>query len=186
VHASRLTIVAGTLVTVAVIIGAIVLLTGDSSDDPDTNTAAQYQNYHQAQFAAAITNSWPENPSDRRVGNYLESSWSYPLNPAATFTVYSRTSDETGSPAATAELARIQVDKLPSYQERGLKRFRLRENPAVRWNFDLSGATYVEYFFEECGIGLVVRASAPTPDIWRELSSSFDEMATSITANCAE
>jgi hypothetical protein len=179
-----LKIVAGVLVVLAAIAVAAVLLTGDSSDRPNVDPyITMHQNYHQAQYAAGIINSWAPKESDRRAGGYLESSWH--SSPATAFTIYSRTAGETGSPAAVADLARVQTDKLPGYRERGLKEVRLRGNPAVRWAFDLTGTVYSEYFFEECGISFITRGSAPA-GIWGELSSLFQRMATSVTANCDE
>jgi hypothetical protein len=183
-RASRGKIVAGVLVALAVIVVAVVLFTGGSSDSPSVDpTIATHQNYHQAQYDAGIANSWAPKGSDRRVGGYLESSWRYPFHQAAAFTIYSRTAGETGFPAAAADLARVQIHKLPGYRERGLKKIQLRGIPAVRWTFDLPGTAYAEYFFEECGIDLITRASAPA-DIWGELTSLFQRMATLTTAKC--
>jgi hypothetical protein len=191
-RASRWIIVAVALVVVVIGVG-VVILTDDSSgpshDDPSNGGTipANYQNYHQVQFAIAITNSWPQDRSDRRprVGDYLESSWRYPSNPAAGIAVYSRSGDESGSPVAAANLAQVQTRGLPGYEERGLKPTSLRGNPAVRWNFALSDAVYLEYFLEECGVSLVFRGSAPR-SVWPELSSIFDDTAKSITAKCEE
>jgi hypothetical protein len=184
VGAARWKIVAGILIALAVIVVAVVLLTGDSNDSPSVDpTIATHQNYHQAQYDAGIANAWAPDGSDRRIGSYLESSWRYPFNQAAAFTIYSSTAGETGSPAAAADLARVQIHKLPGYRERGQKEIRLRGIPAVRWTFGLPGTVYVEYFFEECGIGLITRASAPA-GIWDELASLFQRMATLTTANC--
>jgi hypothetical protein len=178
------TIVAGVLVGLAAIAVGAVLLGCGSSDDPSADPfSSAHQNYHQKQYAVAIANSWPADPSDLKVGDYLETSWHYPVTPVATFTVYSRTADETGSPEAAADLARVQMRRLPDYHERGMEKIEIRDTSAVRWSFDLADTVYVEYFFEECGIDLVARGSAPA-DTWGELASFFPEMATSITANC--
>jgi hypothetical protein len=180
------TIAAGVLAVLAAIAAAAVLLGNDSSDHPSVNPRiSEHQNYHQAQYDAAIVNSWAPGESDRRVGAYLESSWHYPRNPAAAFAVSSRTADETGSSASAAELARTQTRKLPDYHERGLKKIVLRGIPAARWSFDLGGTVYIEYFFEECGIAFIARGLAPS-DIWNELADSFREMATETTAKCNE
>jgi hypothetical protein len=183
---TRRTIVAGVLVVLAAIVVAAVLLSDDSSDRPYVDPQiAEHQNYQQKQYAVGVVNSWPRDPSDRRVGGYLESSWHYPRSAASTFTVYSRAADETGSPAAVADLARVQTLKLPGYDERGLREEGLRGNQAVRWIFDLADTVYVEYFFEECGISFVTRGSAPS-GIWHELSGFFREMTALTTANCDE
>jgi hypothetical protein len=183
---NRRTIVAGVLVVLtAIAVGAVLLGCGSSSDQPSIERRiTEHQNYHQKQYDAGIANPWPLVQSDRRVGDYLETSWYYPGNPAATFTIYSRTADETGSPTAAADLARVQTLRLPDYSEGDLKEEQIRNNPAVRWNFNLGDAVYVELFFEECGIDFVVRETAPTSALWDELTPFFDQMGEMVTAKC--
>jgi hypothetical protein len=180
---NRKTIAVVVVVLAAIVAAAVLFGCGSSEDSSGDPFSSANQNYHQKQYAVAIANSWPADPSDLKVGDYLETSWHYPVTPVATFTVYSRTADETGSTAAAADLARVQMRRLPDYHERGMKKIEIRDTPAVRWSFDLAGTVYVEYFFEECGIDLIARGSAPA-DTWGELASFFPEMATSITANC--
>jgi hypothetical protein len=157
---------------------------GGSSDQPSIDPRiAERQNYHQKQYDAGIANPWPIDRSDQRVGGYLETSWHAPGAGAATFTIYSRTGDETGSPTATANVALVQTRKLPDYREGGVKAERLRETPAVRWSFDLGEIEYVEHFFEECGIGFIVREAAP-PERWDALRPFFEEMSEMVSAKC--
>ena len=178
------TIIAGVLVILAVIAVAVALGRENTSDHPGVDPQiAKHQNYHQAQYDAGIVNAWPQGASDRRVGAYLESSWRYPVNRAAAITIYSRAADGASSGAAAAELARIQTNKLPDYREGSLNEIELRGIPAARWSFDLGGASYVEYFFEECDVDFVVRGSAPS-DVWNELADLFHAMVTEITAKC--
>jgi hypothetical protein len=177
----------GALVILLGIAVGVLLLTGGSDDDApavDPAITAQ-QNYHQAEYDAGVSSGWPQDASDRRVGSYLESAWHDPASSITTFVIDSRPSDQANSPMATAELARVQVNQLKDYRERGLKRIRLRGNPAVRWAFDVGGEARLEYFFEECGTGFVVRGSTPAV-AWEALSEFFRGMAAVITANCDE
>ena len=182
---NRRSIVAGVLVVLAAIAaGAALLGCGSSSDQPSIDPRiAERQNYHQKQYDAGISNPWPIDRDDRRVGAYLETSWHAPSAAAATFTIYSRTADETGSPAAAANLALIQTNQLPDYREGDVKAEKLRETPAVRWTFELGEIAYVEHFFEECGIAFVVREAAP-PQRWDALRPFFDEMSEMVSAKC--
>jgi hypothetical protein len=181
---TRRTIVAGVLVVLAAIAVETALLGCGSSDRPSVERRiTEHQNYHQKQYDAGIANPWPLVQSDRRVGDYLETSWYYPGDREASFTIYSRTADETGSPRTAADVARVQTLRLPGYSEGGLKEERIRDNPAVHWNFELGDAVYVEYFFEECGVEFVVRETAPSA-LWDELSSFFDQMSEMVTAKC--
>jgi hypothetical protein len=183
---NRRTIVAGVLVVLAAIaVGAMLLGCGSSSDQPSIERRiTEHQNYHQKQYDAGIANPWPLVQSDRPVGDYLETSWYYPGNRAATFTIYSRATDETDSPTAAADLARVQTLRLPGYREGSLKEEKIRGNPAVRWTFNLADAVFVELFFEECGVDFVVRETAPSSALWDELVSFFDEMGEMVTAKC--
>lgn len=181
---NRRSIVAGVLVVLAAIAVGAMPGCGGSSDQPSIDPrVAERQNYHQKQYDAGISNPWPVDQSDRRVGDYLESSWHAPGAEAATFTIYSRTADETGSPAATANLALVQTHRLPNYREGGVKAEKLRETPAVRWTFDLDEISYVEHFFEECGIDFIVREAAP-PERWDALRPFFEEMSEMVSAKC--
>jgi hypothetical protein len=142
-------------------------------------------NYHQAQYDVEIFNGWPQDESDRKVGSYLESTWHDPASAVVTITINSRASDETESPIANAELARVQANHLPGYRERGLKGIRLSGHPAVRWAFDASGEARIDYFFEECGVSIVV-LGATSPVSFAALSESFREMAAKIKIVCEE
>lgn len=184
---NRRSIVASFLVVLAAIaVGAVLAGCGSSSDQPSVPPrVAERQNYHQKQYDAGISNPWPIDRSDRRVGAYLETSWHAPAAGAATFTIYSRTADETGSPAAAANLALVQTSKLPDYREGGVKAEKLRETPSVRWSFELGELAYVEHFFEECGIDFIVREAAP-PERWEALRPFFEEMSEMVSAKCDE
>ncbi|MDX6609993.1 MAG: hypothetical protein QOF85_1918 [Solirubrobacterales bacterium] len=182
----RAALVGGALVLLIGIAVAVLLLTRDSGEDtPAVDPAiTKQQNYHQAEYAVGVSSGWPQDENDRRIGgNYLESAWHDPASTAARFVIDSRPSDETGSPMASAELARIQAHQLPGYRQRGLKEITLWSHPAVRWAFDVAGEAWIEYFFEECGTSIVVRGSTP-PVAWEPLTEFFRGMAETITANC--
>jgi len=119
-----------------------------------------------------------------RVGSYTESSWHDPAVPKdITITIDSRAADEAGSPAANADLARIQTNQLSGYRERGMKRVKLGGRPTIQWAFDMGEESRVDFFFEECGISFVVRGKA-TPFSFESLSESFREMTSTIKADC--
>jgi hypothetical protein len=135
-------------------------------------------------YKVNIFNGWPQDQNQERVGSYIESSWHDPASPKEiTITIDSRAADEAGSPAANADLARIQTTQLNGYRERGMKRVKLGGRPTVQWAFDIADESRVDFFFEECGISFVVRGLA-TPFSFESLSESFREMTSTIKANC--
>jgi hypothetical protein len=179
------TILAGGVILFVVGIAiAAILLNRDSGDGPIAVDPAitNQQNYHEAQYAAGVSSGWPQTENDQHVGNYLESSWHDPASVYTTFTIDSREKGS-GVPMADAELALVQVQSLPHYRERGRRWIRLRGKPAVRWAYDVAGEAHLDYFFEECDTGFIVRGTTP-PGTWEALAPFFRGMATVITANC--
>lgn len=181
----RSVLIGGAMALVATIAVAAILLSGGSGEDaPAVDPAiAKQQNYHQAEYAAGVSSGWPQIEDDKHVGGYLESSWHDPASVATTFAIDSRDIGETGPPMAMAELARAQVQYLPHYRERGRRWVRLSGKPAIRWAYDVAGEAHLDYFFEECDTGLIVRGTTP-PGAWEALAPFFRGMATVITANC--
>ena len=49
---------------------------------------------------------------------------------------------------AAAELARVQANWLPKYQERSLKRVKLGRRSMIRLVYFAAGEDRIEYFFE--------------------------------------
>jgi hypothetical protein len=138
-----------------------------------------------ARYDVTIHNGWPQIADEKEVGGFLESAWRDPVGPI--IAINTRLSDETGSPMANAELARIQTSKLPDYRERGLKRTSLFDGrPAVSWGFDISKEeSRFELFFEECDTSFIVRGSMATIG-FEAFAYAFREMASSIKAHCDE
>jgi hypothetical protein len=141
--------------------------------------------FHQASYDVEIFRGWPQDESDTPAGAYLESAWHDPATSAIALQIDSRASDGTGSPIANAELARVQVKRLPGYRERGFKKITVGGHQAIRWAFDLSGKGWVDYFFAECGTSFTVLGESPFP-AFASLSESFQEMAGTIKALCSE
>lgn len=181
----RSLLIGGAIALVAVIAVAAVLLTGGSDDDnPSVDPAiTEQQNYHQEEYAAGVSSGWPQTKDDQHVGGYLESSWHDPASVDTTFVIDSRDAGESGTPTAASELARVQVQHLPRFRERGRKWIRLSGKPAIRWAYDVAGEAHLDYFFEECDTGFIVRGTTP-PVAWEALAPFFRGMATVITANC--
>jgi hypothetical protein len=166
-------IVAGGVVLIAIGAAAALVLSSGGSAGPA----------RPARYDIQINNGWPQKENEKRVGGYLESAWHDPVGP--TIAIDSRL-DESGSPMANAELARLQAYQLPGYRERGLKRIKLGHQPAVQWAFDTSkdegGA---EFFFEKCGTSFIVRGSMGTTS-FEAYADAFREMASTIKVNCNE
>ena len=156
---------------------------GSSKASTVARPSADPPNFHQTDYDVEIFNGWPQDESDKRVGGYLESAWHDPASSITTLLIDSQTSDTSGPPNANAELAQVQTNHLPGYRDRGLKGIRLGGRPAVRWAFDVSGESRIDYFFEECGTSVVVRGSAPFV-AFAALSESFREMAATIKVVC--
>jgi hypothetical protein len=144
---------------------------GSSSSDP-------------SDYKVDILNGWSQITKEKRVGGYTENAWRDPVSPI--IAIDTRPADETGSPMANADLAKIQTYQLPGYRERGVKRIKLGRRPAVQWGFDTANErSGIDFFFEECGISFIVRGTMGTV-AFEAFEDSFREMAETIKAGCDE
>lgn len=135
-----------------------------------------------ADYKVDIFNGWSHITKEKQVGRYIENAWRDPVSPI--IAIDSTTADDTASPMANAELARIQSYQLPGYRERGTKWIRLGGRPAVRWAFDTAEERAgIDYFFEECGISFVVRGTMGQV-AYEPLSEAMREMAATIKVDC--
>lgn len=138
---------------------------GSSSSDP-------------ADYRVEIFNGWSQIAKAEKVSGFIENAWRDPESPI--IAIDSRSADETGSPMANANLARVQTGELPGYKERGLKRVKLGGHPAVQWAFDTADERAgIDFFFEECGVSFIVRGSMGQI-AFEPLSEAFREMAKTI------
>jgi hypothetical protein len=139
-----------TALPAAGLIAALALLTGCGSSAKPADPSA---------YKIEIFNGWPQVKKEEKTGGYIENAWRDPESPI--IAVDTRAAEEgTGSPMVNADLARIQTSELPGYKERGVKRVKLGNRPAVQFAYDTAAErSGIDFFFEECGISFVVRGT---------------------------
>ena len=176
------------MIRVAVLLFALSFVVGCGDDGASDATAESRPKsepplYHQKEYDAEIT--WDQGTSDQKVGEYLESIWHDPASYSSELTIDSRPAEGAPPPMTAAELARIQVNSLPKYRERTLKRVKLGKRPAVRWVYYAAGEDRIAYFFEECGTSFVFRGST-TPIAFEPFSEFYGYAASKVKALCDE
>jgi hypothetical protein len=183
-HRRKTALIAGALAVVVAIAAAALLLSGSSDSAPEIDPViTKQQNYHQKQYDAGVSSGWPQDSSDQRVGNYLESRWHDPASTSILYIIDSISAEEAAPPMALAELARAQARELKDYRERGLKWVHLRGIPVVRWAYEAANEGRIEFFFEECGIDIVARGSMAKTS-FESFAGFYRGMASVITSNC--
>lgn len=166
-----------TVTMAAALVTALLLLPGCGASSKPVDPTA---------YSIGIIGDWPQVKKEEKVGAYIESAWRDPESPI--IAVDTRAiSDETGSPMANADLARIQTSELPGYKERGVGRIKLGSRPAVKFAYDTAAERAgIDFFFEECGISFVVRGTMGQYG-FEALAPSIRDMAESIKVkNCDE
>lgn len=138
------------LVCIAAMLVALLSLAGCGGGSSSADPAA---------YTERIDPGWPPLARHKQVEGWDESAWRDPAYSDVVVTIDSRAADETGSPLANAQLARIQTTKLQGYHERGMRWIRLGGRPAVRWAFDVGKQANIRWFFEECGVTFIVRGT---------------------------
>jgi hypothetical protein len=137
--------------------------------------------YHQKEYDAET--GWTLGVSDRKVGSYLETVWHDPASYSSELIIDSRPAEGAPPPLAAAELARIQVNALPKYRERSLKRVKLGKRSIIRWAYYAAGEDRIAYFFEECGTSIVFRGST-APIAFEPFSEFYGVVASRVKALC--
>ena len=139
--------------------------------------------YHLAEYD--METGWTNETLDEEVGSYLQSVWHDPASFSSKLIIDSRPAAGAPAPMAAAELARVQVNWLPKYQERSLKRVKLGRRSMIRFVYFASGEDRIEYFFEECDTSIVFRGST-TPIAFEPFSRFYGIVASRVKAVCAE
>lgn len=154
----------------AALLAALLLLTGCGSSSKPVDPTA---------YDIEIFNGWPQVKKEEKVGGYIENAWLDPESPIIAVDTRA-VSDETGSPVANADLARIQTSELPAYKERSFKRVKLGSRSAMAFAYDTADERAgIDFFFEECGISFVVRGTMGQYG-FEALAPSIREMAETI------
>ena len=180
----KMALIGGSLTFIVVLAAAMLLGCGSSDSAPEIDPViTKQQNHHQKQYDAGVSSGWPQDSSDQRVGNYLESSWHDPAGTKIKYIVDSVSAEEAAKPMVLAELARAQARELKDYRERGFEWVRLRGIPVLRWTYDAAGLGRIEFFFEECGIDIVARGSMAKVS-FESFAEFYEGMASTITAKC--
>lgn len=180
----RVALAGGLLLLVAGAAIAALLLSGSSNGQQVGERPSWVaHNQQQALYTAGVSSAWPEFRNDKRVGDYMESAWHDGVNWGTRFVVDARSSNGAHSPMETALLLRAHAQRLPRYEELGLKKVTLRGNSAVRWAFNIAGRPRLDYFFEECDVSFVTRGTSP-PGTFRNFADDFRGLSYSVEARC--
>jgi hypothetical protein len=139
--------------------------------------------YHLAEYD--METGWTNETLDEKVGSYLQSVWHDPASFSSKLIIDSRPAAGAPPPMAGAELARVQANWLPKYQERSLKRVKLGRRSMIRLVYFAAGEDRIEYFFEECGTSIIFRGST-TPIAFEPFSRFYGIVASRVKAVCAE
>lgn len=141
--------------------------------------------YSQSLYAVEIPSEWEQETSDEPSGSYVESVWRNPAEPNTAVLIDAETPAPSVSPIASAESVRAQTSQSSGYGERAFEPTVLSGMPAARWVFDVSEDRRVDYFLNECNVGLAVLGST-SPAIFGALAPTFQEVASSVTVPCGE
>ena len=139
--------------------------------------------YHLAEYDMETT--WVNESLDKKEGHYLESVWHDPASFSSKMIIDSRPAAGAPPPMTAAELVRMQANWLPKFGERALKRVKIGGHPAVQLAYFAFGEDYVYYFFEECGVSIVLHGST-APIAYGPSSEFYGMVVSRIKPVCEE
>ena len=181
--------IGGLLVAVALSISGCGSASSNAPSPPEPKAVRQNLGglplFHQADYDIEIYRGWTREKNDEKAGPYLESAWNDPASDEIILFVDSRAGVEDGSSRREAERAREKASRSPDYHERSFDSVGLGGHRAIRWVFREGHTRWLEFFFDQCGIGIVTRGTA-IPTSFGTLGESFQEMSSSIGVHCQE
>jgi hypothetical protein len=149
----------------------------------EASSSSPASTYSQALYTVAVPSDWVQEESDEPNGSYVESVWRNPAEPNTAILIDSESPAPSVSPLASAEAVRAQTSQSSGYRELAFEPTSLAGLPAARWVFDVSGDRRVDYFVNQCDVGIAVLGST-TPAIFGSMAPIFHEAASSVTVPC--
>jgi predicted Ser/Thr protein kinase len=139
--------------------------------------------YSQALYSVEIPSEWVQETDDEPSGSYVESVWRNPSEPNTSITVDAETPAPSVPPIVSAESVRAQTSQSSGYRELSFEPTSLNGLPAARWIFEVPEDRRVDYFVNQCNVGIAILGST-TPAIFGSLAPIFHEAASSVTVPC--
>jgi hypothetical protein len=141
--------------------------------------------YAQYLYDVSIPAEWEPDSSDESNGTYYESTWHPPGDDGTTILVDAQTPAPQASPLESAESVRAQTSQSSDYSEIAFEPTTLAGRPAARWVFQVHGDRRVDYFLNDCNVGIAVLGST-YPSAFGAYAPTFHRAASSISVPCGE
>jgi hypothetical protein len=139
--------------------------------------------YQASLYSASIPATWNTEEDEAQKSGFLESKWRNPADPT-TSVLIDVVEGETASPKAKAIAVRAATSRTAGYRELSLGPATVGGRSAWKWVFQVSGDQRVDYFVNECGVGVAILGST-IPEGYARWARTFRQVAASVTPDCS-
>lgn len=140
--------------------------------------------YSGATYAIRVPAGWRVDENQVDHSGYVRSSWTDPRDPDVSVLI--DVSEGEAIPAdAKAESVMALTRQSSGYTEQVAGPATVAGLDGYKWIFSVDGDQRVDYFLNDCGVGVAVLGSAP-PRRFRTFASTFARVANSVKVDCAE
>lgn len=163
--------------------GTDAVVAGDSGGSTETLTPARSVTVDRNLFSAEVPSGWlPEEIDEENSGRYTNV-WSDPSNKNTSVLIDSQSPAPLVSAMESATSVREQTSQSDGFSEISFSEVEIAGRPTARWVFDLPEGRKVDYFFQECDVGVAVLGKAPRKD-FAAMEPTFRRVAASVTPRC--
>jgi hypothetical protein len=134
-------------------------------------------------YDARIPDGWTVEKDETDMGGFVRSVWRDPADQNTSVTI-DVVDGETDAPSDKASSVRADTSSSPSYEEIAVVPTSLGGRSAEKWVFRISGDQRVDYFMNDCSIGVAVLGST-SPSRYSSRSTVFRSVAASVVPDCA-
>ena len=139
--------------------------------------------YHSSLFSALRPATWITEKDEVQRGEFFESKWRDPSAAGTSLTI-DAVPGEVTSPSEKARSVRAETSGAAGYEEISFAPTTVAGREAFKWEFRLSGDHRVDYFINDCAVGVAVLGST-SPSSYPALQETFRRIAESVEPNCS-
>lgn len=133
---------------------------------------------------AEVPKGWETLKIDEVNSNRRTSQWENPTNPDVTVLIDAQTPAPNIPVLESAAKVRADTSRSAGYEEISFAQETIGDREVARWEFYIPDeGQKVDYFFQECNVGMAVLGTAP-PGLFDEYTADFRHVVETASANC--
>ncbi len=152
--------------------------------EPQPEAPKAFTSYTATLYSTEVPEGWTLEEDERDHSGFVRSRWRDPSDPNTAILI-DAVKGETTAPASKAASVRASTSQTGGYVEVSFGPTTIAGRSAHKWVFRVSGDQRVDYFINECDIGIAVLGST-SPSRFEAFTNTFERVADALEPNCED